>query len=107
MTWVRHKVNFNRAPGSGVIFSGRTDVILNVASAQHTSRVHVLKIGKNLGRGPADDLYHHVEAPAMAHGQDYLVDAQSRAGFHNVVEQRNQDGKALERVALCSNKARL
>src|SRR2546427_3050095 len=107
MTGIGHEMNFNRAPGDRAIGSGRAHVVFNVASAEDTSRVHILKIGKNLRCGPADDVNHHVESSAMAHGQDHLIDARSRACFHNLVEQRNQDGEALDRVSLCANKTRL
>ncbi len=107
VTGIRDEVNFNRAPASRTIFASGADVIFDVAAAQHAARVHILKIGKDLGRGPADDVHHHVQPPAMAHGQDHLLGARSCAGFHNLIQQRNQGGKAFERIALCADKTSL
>src|SRR5260370_7679533 len=43
----------------------------------------------------------------MPNGQDHLVGARSCAGFHNLIQQRNQGGKAFERIALCADKTSL
>src|SRR3989442_15974255 len=86
-----------RAAARGAIFSGRADVVLDVATAQYAARIDVLEAGKNVGRRLVGDVRHDVEPAAMAHRQDRFGGAQPRGPFQDFIEHRDEGSVALER----------
>ena len=76
-------------------------VILHVARTLHVVRVVVtFELGEQHLRRLADDVHEHVEAAAMRHADDDLLDAALTALLDQVIEQRNQRVAAFEREAL-------
>src|SRR5437879_13115458 len=90
-------MNPERAAARGAVFSGRADVVLDVATAQHAARIDVLEAGKNVGRRLVDDVRHDVEPAAMAHGQDRFGGAQPGSPYQDPVEHRDEGSVARAR----------
>ncbi len=104
---VRHQMNANRGAAGGLILAGRTNMIFHVARAQNTARVHIFKARKHLMEWAAGDVRHHVQPPAVAHGQNALGGPFCAGSLENFVEQRNQRGDAFEGKTLRAQITRL
>ena len=67
MTWIRDEVQRDRAAIAGREFAGRANVVLDVASAEDTAGVDILKPGEDVDRRFAQGVHHHAEAATVAH----------------------------------------
>src|SRR5215472_5444944 len=95
-------MNVNFRPAAREVFPGRTHVILHVARAENTARVHVFKPRENfLGRTPRD-MSDHVKPSAMAHAHDELNCTLLPRGFKNLINQWQQGGDAFQRKTLAA-----
>ena len=94
------------AVGRAELTSG-AHVVLDIAAAEDAARVDILETSEDFGGRAADGVGHYVQAAAMAHSKDCRVDAEGRAECEHCIEERDQDGEALERKALGAEVARL
>ena len=82
----------------------RAQVVLHVTGTAGLRRVHVaLELGEDLRQGLADDVGQHVEAAAVRHADDDLVEALARRGVDGGVHERDQRLGALEGEALLAD----
>src|ERR1019366_514518 len=80
---------------------GKSLVILDVArAAQILEIVMTLEFAEQIFRRFAEQIHQHVEAAAMRHADDGLLDAGLAALLHQIVEQRYETVCAFERKAL-------
>jgi hypothetical protein len=83
-------------PVGGMEFAGGSHVVLDVATTQHAAGVDIFEACEDLCRRTADDVGHHVQAAAVAHGQDRCVDPEGRAGGEDGVEKGDESREAFE-----------
>ena len=82
-------------------------MILHVARAQNAARVHIFKAREHFVERAAGNVRHHVQPPAVAHGQNALGGPFCASSVENFIEQRNQRGNAFEGITLRANITRL
>src|SRR5919198_45510 len=83
-------------------------VVLHVAGAVHRLRVEVaLELAEDLRVRLSDDVRQNVQAAAVGHADDDLVQAGLRRAVDHRVEQRDDRLAALEREALLADVLRL
>ena len=104
---IRHQVDAYLVAVGGGEQSGRADVVLHVAAAQHAAGIDVFEAGEDLRRRAVHHIDDDVQASAMAHRQHRLLGSLLGSGIENLVEQRDQRGVAFQRVALGSDVARM
>jgi hypothetical protein len=75
-------------------------VVLDVAVAEVEVRLAVLELGEDLARALAHDVGQDVQAAAVGHAQDDVLDALAAGVLDRLGEQRDQALGALEREAL-------
>ena len=93
-----HRVH--AAVGSAQV-RGEALVILHIArAAQATRVVGAFELGEQLRRGFAEQVHEHVEPAAVRHADDGFLDPGRAARLDQVIEQRDERIRALEREAL-------
>src|SRR5215472_6562524 len=80
--------------------SGCAHVIFHVAAAKNAARIHIFEFGENFRRWPANDMRHHIEPPAMAHGQNSLLRIVLRRGVQDCIEKWQERWFAFDGIAL-------
>src|SRR6185437_1971402 len=79
---------------------GEPLVILHIARALLVREiVAALELGEDRKRRFAEYVDEHIEAPAMRHADDDLLDPRKAASLHEIIEQRDERIAALEREA--------
>ena len=107
MAGIRHQVDVNSAPVACEVVTGSADVVLHVAATQDAARVDIFEAGEDLLCWAVDNVSHHVQPPAMAHGQHRPLRVVLSRAFQNLVQHGNQRGHAFQRKALGTQVSRL
>ncbi len=87
--------------------AGGADVIFHVTAAQSAAGIDILEASENFGGCAPDDVRHHIEAAAMAHGQHGSLRALFGGCIQDRIEQGQQRDFPFERVTLGAEIARL
>jgi hypothetical protein len=75
-------------------------VVLHVPGAEVALRAAVLELCEQLVHALVEDVHQHVEAAAVGHADDHLVEPERSAALHDDVDQRDDGLRALEGEAL-------
>ena len=73
MAWIGDQMDSHFVAVRCGKFAGRAHVILHVSAAQHAAWIDVFEPRENFRRASPDDMHHHVQAPAVTHGQNGLL----------------------------------
>src|SRR5579884_1688873 len=92
---------------TGCIGAGCANVVLHIAAAKNTARVHIFKFREDVCRRFAEGIDHDAETSTMAHAHDGLFGAEFSSAVQQFVKKGNKSGHAFQRKALCSQIARL
>src|SRR6185312_3842701 len=108
MAGIRYQVQVDNYIAAGILpLAGCTKMIFHVSAAEHAPRINIFELGKNRCGRDADDVGHHVQASAMAHGQNRLPHTAVGCGMKEGIEEWDERRNSLQRESFGSGIARL
>src|SRR5689334_17982990 len=75
-------------------------IAFHVTAAKTGPRINVFKFGENGSRRDADDVRPHIQASAVAHGQDVLTHSPLRSGMKQSIKEWSKCCDHLNRKPL-------
>src|SRR5262245_48719023 len=92
------------AAGQSFPIRAVAQVIFHVAAAHIEIRIEICKFTEDLARALAHNVREHVQAPAMRHSQNDLINPMLASPLNSKIQQWDQTLRALQRKTFGANK---